>query len=51
MILSSNGLTSVLATVAVAISAPDAVDIIAATAAASTRPLMPTGRIVSAICA
>ena len=37
------------ATVAVAMSAPDAVDIIAATAAASTIPLMPTGRIVSAI--
>ncbi len=36
------------ATVAVAISAPEAVDIIAATAAANARPLMPTGRIVSA---
>ena len=47
--LSSNGFTSVFATVAVAINAPDAVDIIAATAAASTMPLMPTGRIVSAI--
>lgn len=40
---------SVRATVAVAISAPDAVDIIAATAAANTMPLMPTGRMASAI--
>ena len=40
----TNGVTSVRATVAAAISAPEAVDIIAATAAARTRPPTATGR-------
>ena len=39
----TNGRTSARATVAAAIRAPDAVDIMAATAAASTRPPMPMG--------
>ena len=44
----SNGTTSTRATVAEAISAPEAVDIIAATPAASTSPPSPTGRYPSA---
>ena len=41
--LATNGRTSARATVAAAIRAPEAVDIMAATAAASTRPPMPIG--------
>ena len=41
--LATNGMTSARATVAAAIKAPEAVDIMAATAAASTRPPMPIG--------
>ncbi|MNL87014.1 hypothetical protein D3C87_2159790 [compost metagenome] len=42
--LATKGITSARATVAAAISAPDAVDIMAATAAARTKPPMPMGR-------